>query len=59
VLNLLAQADSRTGIEWKENEWIRSKVFFQSLVEETVRIELVGCALRLDISVKKKNEDIR
>ena len=36
---LLAQTDTRTCVKWKEYERVGCKVFVQTIVEESVRVE--------------------
>ena len=42
-LYLLSKADTRPRIEGQEDEWVRREVLVQPLVEEAVRVELLGC----------------
>ena len=44
VRELLPEADARARVEGQEDERVRREVLVQSLVEEAVRVELLGCA---------------
>jgi hypothetical protein len=44
--DLLTEADTRTSVEGCEDERIRSHIFAHSLVDEPVRVEVVGCRLQ-------------
>lgn len=39
---LLTQADTRTGVEWKEDEGVVDQVLLQSVIKEAVGIEFLG-----------------
>ena len=40
--HLLAEADSRTCVEGKEDKGIRNQILLESVVDESVRVEFVG-----------------
>lgn len=41
--HLLPKADTRTRVEWEEDERVRGQVLLKALVEETIRVELQSC----------------
>ena len=41
MLHLLSETDTGSGIEWKEDEGVWHKVLCNTVVEETVRVELL------------------
>ena len=41
--DLLAEADSRTGVEWEEDERVRNEVFLYTFVNEPIGIKLLSC----------------
>ena len=43
ISELLAETDTRSGVEGKENKWVGNKVFLDSLIEEAVRVEFESC----------------
>ena len=39
ISELLAETDTRSGVEREENERVRDKVFLSSVIEEAIRVE--------------------
>ena len=46
--DLLSEADSRATIEWQEDERVGSEIFSKPFVQETFRIEVMSCELRVN-----------
>ena len=40
--HLLSKADTRSSVEWQEDERLRGEVFLETVVQETIWVEFVG-----------------